>query len=324
MATRAGTMTEHLAPIFYFAQVHLLSASLVFGAGWALAALPLGNPGVKYWIWVTASLNFMLPVGGLIDGFGALDFAGAEPLIFVNDLSIRLARASTACSLLLVIWAIGAVVMFARFAMRAWAEHRRGAPVRSCVHQTYPLRKAQMSGVPVSLVQGESSPAVVGLLRPHIVLPSGIDRLLTDRELTAVLIHEVTHAERRDNLIRLFHELAVCVLWFHPFLWVATRRLSLYRELSCDDQVIRKGYGRDLVGAFGKLTDPEREPLLRSSGSSFIGQRLARLTESRSAPPAGWTSRLPGALFAAALIGGVAITVLHTACCMVIGKSAAL
>ena len=57
---------------------------------------------------------------------------------------------------------------------------------------------------------------MTGLLRPRIWLPVGIDRLLSRRELDAVLLHERTHARRRDNLIRLLHELALCLLWFHP------------------------------------------------------------------------------------------------------------
>ena len=47
------------------------------------------------------------------------------------------------------------------------------------------------------------APSVEGVLRPHISLPQGVDRLLSEAELDAVLIHEVIHARRRDNLIGL-------------------------------------------------------------------------------------------------------------------------
>lgn len=67
-------------------------------------------------------------------------------------------------------------------------------------------------GVPVHFVAAHCSPAVGGMVRTHIRLPLGIERLLSGREVDAVLLHEVTHARRRDNLFRLIHEFAQCVL----------------------------------------------------------------------------------------------------------------
>ncbi len=81
-------------------------------------------------------------------------------------------------------------------------------------------------GIPVIYVDRHPGPAVRGVLSPRILLPMGIDRLLNPREFRAVLIHELAHARRRDNLIRLLYEAALCALWFHPLMWLAMARES--------------------------------------------------------------------------------------------------
>ena len=74
-------------------------------------------------------------------------------------------------------------------------------------------------GIPVSFDSRHPAPAVGGVIYPRIWLPIGIDRLLNRQELDAVLIHEMAHARRRDNLIRLLYEVSLCALWFHPLIW---------------------------------------------------------------------------------------------------------
>jgi beta-lactamase regulating signal transducer with metallopeptidase domain len=160
---------------------------------------------------------------------------------------------------------------------------------------------------------------MTGLLRPRIWLPKGIDRVLSESEIKAVLIHELTHARRRDNLTRLIYEVGLCALWFHPLVWLAGSRLALYRELSCDERVILSGHAEDLLSALWKLADPEAV-LLRATASSFLSHRLARL----AAPQPRFTcpneSRLLTAVFAVVLLGGVFETVAHTACCFLVRR----
>jgi beta-lactamase regulating signal transducer with metallopeptidase domain len=132
-----------------------------------------------------------------------------------------------------------------------------------------------------------------------------------------VLMHELTHARRRDNLIRLAYELALCVLWFHPLVWITGSRLALYRELSCDENAIRGGLGRELFSALGKLARAEEEPLLRATATSLITHRLARLTQESSWRVRPRANALLYIGFAAVLVAGVFATVAHTACCFI-------
>jgi BlaI family penicillinase repressor len=129
--------------------------------------------------------------------------------------------------------------------------------------------------------------------------------------------YDVTRGEFA-MFIRLAFELTLCVLWFHPLVWITGDRLALYRELSCDENVIRGGLGRQLLSALGKLAQAEEEPLLRATATSLISRRLARLTEKSSSrlSPRANALLYPG--FAAMLVAGVIATVAHTACCFIL------
>ncbi len=306
-------MSEHIAAAVYFLQTHLLYASLVCCAAWGLTSVPLGSATVKYWIWVAASLNFIVPLAGFIDGFGASSIGGATPLALFNDVGLRVSRSPRTAAALAGVWLLGAMIMFARLLARARVERRA---TRDAEEQ--PSRGPELfstCGIPVRI--GHLGPSVAGLFRPYIALPHDIGRLLSKPELEAVLIHEITHARRRDNLLRLFHEVALCGLWFHPLAWVARGQLSLYRELSCDEPVIRGGHGKALVSALAKLADPEREWSLRSSVSSSIGPRLVKLTANQLSRAGFAASSLLAAAFGSALLAGIVGTIAHTACCLI-------
>jgi bla regulator protein BlaR1 len=172
-------------------------------------------------------------------------------------------------------------------------------------------------GIPVSFDSRHPVPAVGGVLYPRILLPIGIDRLLNRQELNAVLLHEVAHAKRRDNLIRLLYEVSLCALWFHPLIWLAGMRMALYRELSCDESVIQRAQGQALIRALAKLAVPEETTFLQATASSYLSHRLTRLAGSGQ-PAHRTASLLLTSLFAAVIVGGVVGTVAHTACCFVI------
>jgi len=156
---------------------------------------------------------------------------------------------------------------------------------------------------------------VDGVLRPRISLPLGIDRILNDGELDAVLIHEVKHAKRRDNLIGLMHEIALCGLWFHPLVWLTGSRLAMFRELSCDDAVIASSRGADLVSALGKLADPGDSRLLRAGAATLFSHRLARLKTPQAYRPHGSAVLVLIMTYGAVLVACMIETIAHTPSC---------
>jgi len=304
-------MHEYIARPVYYVGVHLFFASLVWFAAWTLTSIIRGTATTKYWVWVATSLNFVLPLGVVLDKSLAAHLSWAKPLGVIGDAGLRIANNATTVG---AVWFLGAMLMAGRLFWRIRADRRDAQAGQSATDSKCNFH---VQGTPVRFSLAGNGPLVDGVLRPHICLPDGIDRLLTRSELNAVLLHELTHARRRDNLIWLIHEIGLCLLWFHPLIWVTGPRLALYRELSCDESVIQRAHGRDLISALAKLANPEGEFLLRASASSFIGHRLERLAAVRPRRTYVVTNMILIVIFSALVLAGVFETVAHTACCWV-------
>jgi beta-lactamase regulating signal transducer with metallopeptidase domain len=306
-------MHEHVAPAVYYLEVHLLYATVVCLAAWVLTSIWKGGATAKYWIWVATSLNFMVPLGGFFNGFGASRLSWATQLGGLDDVGIGISRNVTAGAVLLGVWLCGAAFMFARLLVRV---HRGRRQEHIAGGGSAPLERRFLAhGVPVTLSAAGQGPSVDGVLRPYISLPLGIDRLLNDRELDAVLIHEVIHARRRDNLIGLIHEIALCGLWFHPLMWLSGSRLAMFRELSCDDSVIESSRGADLVTALAKLTDPGESQLLRAGAATLFSHRLARLKAAHPRRARGAAGLVLIMIYGAVLLACMLETIAHTPGC---------
>jgi beta-lactamase regulating signal transducer with metallopeptidase domain len=92
--------------------------------------------------------------------------------------------------------------------------------------------------VPVLLSSELGSPGVWGALRPRLVLPARIAGVLSPAELDAVLLHELEHVRRRDNLTAVLLRSLCLAVWFHPLVWWLEARLLAERERACDDRVL--------------------------------------------------------------------------------------
>jgi len=297
-------MTELLAfaSLMRAVEIHLAFASLVALAAWAVTSLIPSRMSAtaKYWIWVATSMNFVLPAGVLVDRLRPPNVAWALPL---EDFGNTLARRGTLGMVLVTAWIAGSLVMLARLWLRVRAY--RTAPAAASVPRSASAAPAgfRAHGVPVRFDSDAGAPAVDGVFRPRISLPAAIESVLTPPELDAVLLHELTHARRRDNLIRLVHEIGVCVFWFHPLVWIAGSRLSLYRELSCDESVIRGARGRELVSALAKLANRGETLLLQAGASSYLADRVASLAAPRRTSR--WDSAVRIGIFAMILLACV-------------------
>lgn len=86
------------------------------------------------------------------------------------------------------------------------------------------------------------TPFVLGLLRPRIYVPEGMD----DAALPQVLAHERCHIRRGDHIVKPLAFLLLALHWFNPVLWAAYVLLGRDMENACDERVLRgvDGAGR--------------------------------------------------------------------------------
>ena len=101
------------------------------------------------------------------------------------------------------------------------------------------LRRRVSVSLPIQdhiyLCDALSSPFILGVVKPHIYLPSGLDEVQRQN----VLAHEQAHLARRDHWWKPLGFALLAVYWFNPVLWLAYTLLCRDIELACDERVIR-------------------------------------------------------------------------------------
>ena len=81
-------------------------------------------------------------------------------------------------------------------------------------------------------------PTAIGLVQPIIALPHWAMQELSPDELNQVLLHEVAHLRRWDDWTNLAQKVVKAIFFFHPAVWWIEKKVSLEREMACDDAVI--------------------------------------------------------------------------------------
>jgi len=131
-------------------------------------------------------------------------------------------------------------------------------------------------------------PTVVGLLRPTILLPFSLATGLKLEQVEMILAHELAHIRRYDLLFNVLQKIVEAVLFFHPAVWLISRKVRIEREHCCDDLVVQGGgevmaYATSLVemaeqGLRRKFTSPvAAEGLGAMDRPSHLRGRVLRL-----------------------------------------------
>lgn len=139
----------------------------------------------------------------------------AAPLASVNPLYVWTYLAGW-------VWLIGLGAMLL-YALASYLRLRRRVSVSLCVREN------------IYLCDAISSPFILGVVKPRIYLPSGLDEVQRQN----VLSHERAHLARRDHWWKPLGFALLAVYWFNPVLWLAYALLCRDIELACDERVIR-------------------------------------------------------------------------------------
>jgi beta-lactamase regulating signal transducer with metallopeptidase domain len=157
------------------------------------------------------------------------------------------------------------------------------------------------------------APAVLGWLRPVVVLPLSALAGLTPWQVEAIIAHELAHIKRWDALVNVFQIAIETLLFYHPAVWWVNRVIRNEREHCCDDVAVEAcgnapGYARALA-----LLEESRSAsvwALAANGgvlTSRIGRLLGIKRASRSMSGPGF-AMLAGLCVAGALMAGTAST----------------
>ena len=103
-----------------------------------------------------------------------------------------------------------------------------------------------------------------------------------------VLLHELAHVRRWDNLVNLAQRIVESLLFFHPAVWLVSRQVRRDREECCDAAVIRhtnrpEAYATLLIDIASRL---------RLSGQLSPAQSLTVASAMASHPLAGRIRRI--------------------------------
>lgn len=133
----------------------------------------------------------------------------------------------------LLAWATGALLAAAWF---AWQQRRFVArlglsPVADAAGGVEGLRIHRARN-------GDGTPAVLGALRPRIVLPADFESRWSAREAALILAHERAHVARGDTRAQLLAVGLRCLFWFNPLVHLAMRAFRHDLELACDAAVV--------------------------------------------------------------------------------------
>ena len=316
---------------------HLWQSTLfALAAGLLTLAFRANRAQVRYWLWLSASLKFLVPFALLLNLGSYLETLMpaasrvasqiTAPVVFwtieefsVPSVSATLLPQATAATAatsaihwipmaLFALWLGGfATVAFIRF--RSWLRVRAAvvASIPTGISEAVEIRES-----PCHL-----GPAVVGILRPVLLFPEGIAERLTPSELETVLAHEFCHVRRRDNFFAAIHMLVEAAFWFHPLVWWISARLGEEREQACDEEVLSLGSQPEIYAdaILSVCKFYVQSPLVGVSGVSEVsGASIRRRLEAIMLNRFEQLSRVKKLLLAAAgmaaLVGPIAIGLL--------------
>ena len=273
----------------WFGQLSIELAALAVLVLVASRLLPIKSPALRHLLWAIVLLKPLVSVAisspyTLFTPFVSLLEPSQDPLAFspVENPTMQVAAsptiATSSVQLTLagwgaILWIVGAALLIGRlligygivWRLRRQAQVQHDGPLCDALRQARRTLDGY-SKIEVATSPSISSPIALGILRPIIVFPADLVEKLSADKLALVLMHELAHVRRWDNLTMLLHRLVSAVLFFHPAVWLCGRMLRREAEQACDDLVVCST-GRSEAYARGLAHVAERaahfNPLMR-------------------------------------------------------------
>ncbi len=263
-----------------------VQGTLALGVVW-LCDLWLGRRMQARWRrcwWVALPLFFLIPWELKVLPESAPKIVPEVPVIAAEGwptvgAAIQVPQRGTWADAVVIIWMLGALVSLivivaqTRKASQQWAGLRLSTDSR-LLELLEDAKEQAGVRAPIGLVVSPQigTPAILGWLRPRILLPAG----LTDKTaLRHVMLHELAHFRGADIPIGWLYALVRCVHWFNPLAYGAERAWTCFREEAADEAAMRSldqpaAYGETLL----KLAD---EAQAAPCGALGIGESFFNL-----------------------------------------------
>jgi bla regulator protein blaR1 len=175
-------------------------------------------------------------------------------------------------SLLIVLWALGASLVLLTLMLRQVRFIRALGPLVPTGQGLWQTSRPL------------TTPLLIGLLRPRIVIPADFESRYSQRQQTLIIHHEQVHRRRGDPWFNAFAVTLVALFWFHPLVHWALRCFHNDQEMACDARVLarfpkwRRSYAEALVPV-------ARLSPLRACHWSSIHPLKERLHMLKTSPP---------------------------------------
>jgi Zn-dependent protease with chaperone function len=278
-------------PVQTVAQISVEHIFNVLPAGFLIAIFTWGllyalrrqNSGTRFAVWFLALLTIAaLPFLSILRGGRALALhSSLHPAIVHPAITIPERWAL----FIFIAWAAGASIAMLRLAAGIWRLRRLRrscttinvedldpavrktvdairAPASSGLYsfsfmRSYFARRFASKLITIAVSEDVRVPAAIGFLNRIIVLPAWALSELSPEDLNVVLLHEFAHLRRGDDWTNLIQKIVRALFFFHPAVWWIENRLSVEREMACDDAVLAEtanphGYATCLVSLLEK------------------------------------------------------------------------
>ncbi len=210
-----------------------------------------------------------------------------------------------------VAWAVGAAIALVRLGMGVWRLRQLRlscVPVAAADLDPAVRRTVEALGPAVTVAISEQVrvPSAIGFWKRTIILPAWTLVELPASDLSAILLHEFAHLRRWDGWTNLIQKIVRAVFFFHPAVWWIEKRLSVEREMACDDAVLAEtsnphGYASCLVSLLEKSLE-HRQWAMAQAAVRRAREASLRLTQILDANRPAATRVWKPALVAAAVL----------------------